>query len=341
MLVASIAILTSYQAIPMRTVWTKSFASNNPSSIACNDTTAFALGATGTLLAIELRTGRVLANKYLGKQTPAVTTSGNDSVYAVADGQLCKVRATDLATVWKSDTKIDFPQMGLAIAAGPDGTVAAKRLRGISFFSATDGKSISKQWTAGLGSPGSVPIYIEGGVLFMSGTLALFDHKQEKTVWTAKVGQATGSQTPFYDGTSVFVTSAQGLSRVDARSGKILWNVPGGGISPAVCGTTVVTGGAELRAYDIADGTTRWKVPKLGVISGALKLDDNQVAVMYHRGSSVRVGVFNAADGQLLQESASLASFGVQGHPQLVLTKQGTIVGQYWSTAFCLASGAS
>jgi len=64
------------------------------------------------------------------------------------------------------------------------------------------------------------------------------------------------------------------------------------------------------------------------------------VAVMYYRGRSVRVGVFSAIDGELLQESGHLAQYSLTGVSRLFLSKQGTIIGNYRTTAFCLASGS-
>ncbi|MBN9500850.1 MAG: hypothetical protein BGO01_00925 [Armatimonadetes bacterium 55-13] len=340
MLFAALAILSASQAISMRTVWFKTVPSTGDSCIALTDSKVYALGRSGTALAIDIVTGRTLATRYLGKLTPAIGTSNTEGVFAVVDSQLCRLRNTDLTIEWRSPGKIDFPEIGVAVTPGPDGTVAVKRLRGVSFFSATDGKSVGKQWAAGFGSPASSPLYTEGGVLFMSGAMALVDHKKDKAIWTAKVGQATMSETPHIERDSIYAVTKEGLSKVDLATGTIRWNVKGcGSVSPVV-GEVVVTNGGGLSGYSTTDGKKLWTVPQLATLSNALKVGSDMVAVMYYRGRSVRVGVFSAIDGELLQESGHLAQYSLTGVSRLFLSKQGTIIGNYRTTAFCLASGS-
>ncbi|MBV9688962.1 MAG: PQQ-binding-like beta-propeller repeat protein [Ktedonobacteraceae bacterium] len=228
------------------------------------------------LYAFNAQTGHRVWTALVGTQSvgnpgPFITygapTIVNGVVYIGSTDTLIKMYAFDAKTgkpLWAIHTN----GIIVSVPTVVDNIVYIGTYNGI--FYALDAKTGATIWTASIKSPiYSSPTVVNNTVYVGNsvGTVYAFDAKAGGTLWSTNVGGFLGS-TAFADGDLYIASQDNGLFKLNASTGQLLWNAKSAGgritASPALANGVVYIGSSEdhkMYAFDAQTGARLWSAP--------------------------------------------------------------------------------
>lgn len=236
------SVVSAFGASSGRRLWsTKLVPENERASeafgggIAVGQGRLFAATGFGTVVALDLNSGKKLWEKSLGVPLRASPTVANGQVFVVAtDGRAFNLNVSDGAQLWSfrglpQRTGLLFNPSpaaanGYVVLPYPNGdVVAVKAAEGLSAWS--DSVASTRTTSLGAMSDASRPVVSNGRVYAVghSGRMIASDLKSGERLWTANIA---GIQPPAVAGTNVFVVDVSGrLVSLNAATGNAHWSM--------------------------------------------------------------------------------------------------------------------
>jgi outer membrane protein assembly factor BamB len=235
---------------------------------------------------------------------PTVRDATEDAVFCL-DAETGK-------TLWKKkypNAPMPDPESaGSSTPAVFDGRVYASGCLALYCLNAADGAEIWKSAPPEYGPNCSSPLLVDGLIVVRSGRklgLAGYDAKDGKLLWNEKQiasgrGWSSSAAAWVKDGKSYVLCNDDKLTFcLEAKTGKLLWSVPGGGCgTPIISGDILVTAGG-LAAYRLAPDKGELLWSRGGTLAGTSAVVYDGCVYGWH---AMKLACVKLADGTVLWE---------------------------------------